>query len=214
MEISRFFLVVVAAVGAVFYLTRPASASVVDFFSAPDLGVSDNPITGAMEMIQSGVSNLAASVPDALSDPNVLAFLMLVRTGEGTADAAGYSRLFGGAQFHNYTDHPRVRVPFGSTFSTAAGAYQILQGTWDEIAAQQGLQDFSPSSQDLAAVALIKRRGALGDVIAGRFATAIKKCNKEWASLPGSPYGQPTLSLARAGTVLAQQGGTSSEVLA
>jgi len=37
-------------------------------------------------------------------------------------------------------------------------------------------------------------------VKAGRFDAAVAKCAKEWASLPGSPYGQPvkTLDQARA----------------
>ena len=63
----------------------------------------------------------------------------------------------------------------------------------------------------MAAVALIKRRGALADVIAGRFDSAIAKCNKEWASLPGSPYGQPTLTLDRAHAVLAMAGGNQTD---
>lgn len=165
-------------------------------------------------MVQSTVNNLSSRPIDAINAPMVQAFLSLIRVGEGTSDAGGYSRLFGGRQFASFANHPRVAVPFGNTFSTAAGAYQILARTWDEIAAQYGLDDFSPDNQDLAAVALIKRRGALGDVLAGRYATAIEKCNKEWASLPGSPYGQPTLTMARAGSILAGQGVSSMEVLA
>lgn len=160
------------------------------------------------DTVQSEVANMMSSVDSALQDRNVQAFLTLIRTGEGTADPLGYSRLFGGRQFAGFADHPRQRIPFGSTYSTAAGAYQILARTWDEIAAQYSLPDFSPASQDRAAVGLIKRRGALGDVLAGRFESAIAKCNREWASLPGSPYGQPTLTLAAAQTVLQQQGGT------
>lgn len=211
---TRFSALVAVTVGlglVVFY-THPARAVALDTNSAPvDTG---NGITGVVDMIQSGVTNFAASVSDSVSAPNVQAFLKLIRTGEGTTDMAGYSRLFGGAQFVSFVDHPRVAVPFGNTHSTAAGAYQILAGTWDEIAAQYGLQDFSPANQDIAAVALIKRRGALGDVLAGRFATAIAKCNREWASLPGSPYGQPTLTLARAGDILVAQGVTSAESFA
>lgn len=148
------------------------------------------------------VSNVLTPVSIAMSDPNVQAFLMLIRTGEGTADAGGYSRLFGGGSFSGFADHPRQLVTRSGLSSTAAGAYQILSRTWDEL----GLPDFSPASQDEAAVKLIKRRGALADVIAGRFVVAIAKCNKEWASLPGSPYGQPTLSLDKANQVLLAYG--------
>ncbi|WP_081636277.1 glycoside hydrolase family 104 protein [Pandoraea sp. SD6-2] len=155
----------------------------------------------------SQVGNIFTSVASAIADPNVQAFLTLIRTGEGTLGPNGYSTLFGGGTFNSFADHPNIRVTRGSLTSTAAGAYQILYGTWLEMQAAYGLTDFSPASQDIAAVGLIKRRGALADVIAGRFDAAITKCNKEWASLPGSPYGQPTLTLARAHDVLASAGG-------
>lgn len=146
------------------------------------------------------------TINDALSNANVQAFLMLVRTGEGTTGPNGYRTLYGGGLFDSFADHPRTAVRAGAWTSTAAGAYQILSRTWDEASAALGLTDFSPASQDAAAVWLIQRRGALGDVLAGRFDAAIAKCNKEWASLPGSPYGQPTLTLARAHAVLAANG--------
>lgn len=142
----------------------------------------------------------------AQQNPNVSAFLTLIRTGEGTLGANGYRTLYGGGLFDSFADHPRVKVAAGGITSTAAGAYQILSRTWDEMRAKYGLPDFSPASQDAAAVGLIRRRGALADVIAGRFDAAIRKCNREWASLPGSPYGQPTLTWDRARAVLAQQG--------
>lgn len=169
-------------------------------------GLDFSAVGGVFDTVQSEVSNMVSSVDSALQDRNVQAFLTLIRTGEGTADVLGYSRLFGGKQFQGWADHPRVKVPFGNTYSTAAGAYQILSRTWDEIARQYSLPDFSPQSQDRAAVGLIKRRGALGDVLAGRFSVAIEKCAKEWASLPGSPYGQPTLTLAKAAQVIESQG--------
>lgn len=163
-------------------------------------------LTGVLDVVNSGISNMQASVIDSVNDANVQAFLRLIRTGEGTSDAGGFTRLFGGRQFSGFVDHPRIAIPFGTTTSSAAGAYQILARTWDEMKAAYGLPDFSPESQNIAAVGLIKRRGALGDVLAGRFSVAIGKCNKEWASLPGSPYGQPTLNYATAAAVLEQNG--------
>jgi lysozyme len=160
--------------------------------------------------IGSSVSNLFTSVSSAVSDPNVQAFLAMIRRGEGTSGANGYRTLFGGGLFNDYSKHPNVAVTRGSLTSTAAGAYQILYRTWIEIAATYSLPDFSPGSQDIAAVALIKRRGALADVIAGRWQTAIAKCAKEWASLPGSPYGQPTISMDTALAVIAANGGVTA----
>ena len=49
-----------------------------------------------------------------------------------------------------------------------------------------GLPDFSPAAQDQAAIELIRSRGALEDVKAGRIVAAIDKCRNEWASLPGN----------------------------
>lgn len=152
--------------------------------------------------------------PDLINHPNVQAFSTLVRTGEGTIGDAGYRTLYGGRLFDGYADHPRIAVTASGRTSTAAGAYQILSRTWDDLA-RSGYRfpDFSPQSQDMAFLALLKRRGALADVVAGRFTTAIGKANKEWASLPGSPYGQPTLSLNQAMLVLAQAGGQSSTMV-
>lgn len=133
---------------------------------------------------------------------NLRAFLRMLRVGEGTSDADGYRRLFAGRLIDNFADHPRtpITAKLGGKpiTSTAAGAYQFLSRTWDECKAALDLSDFSPASQDVAAVFLIRRRGALADVLAGRIEEAIRRTNKEWASLPGSPYGQPTKTLAQA----------------
>lgn len=129
---------------------------------------------------------------------NVAAFLKTIRVSEGTSGDDGYSILVGGGHFYSYADHPRqlVYLPKLGINSSAAGAYQILRRTWDGVRAKLGLADFSPASQDRAAVELIRQRGALADVRAGRFAAAIEKCRKEWASLPGAGYGQRENSLA------------------
>ena len=135
----------------------------------------------------------------ALESPNVRAFLRAIRLGEGTSDANGYRRIVGGELFDSFADHPRRRVYIKryDVWSTAAGAYQFIASTWDEMRAQYDLPDFSPLSQDLAAVGLLVRRKALDDVLAGRIEQAIEKCRLEWASLPGSPYGQRTESMTR-----------------
>jgi muramidase (phage lysozyme) len=146
------------------------------------------------------------------SHPNVAAFLRVIRVGEGTNDEDGYRRLFAGALTDTFADHPRraVTAKLGGKpiTSTAAGAYQFLSRTWDECVKALGLRDFSSASQDIAGLYLIDRRKALDDVIAGRIEQAIAKCNREWASLPGSPYGQPVKTMAQAMAVYAKYGGT------
>lgn len=162
-------------------------------------------ITGGFLKI-SAMANVPRSV---LGHPNVQAMLRVIRAGEGTSDAAGYSRMFGGKQFSGFADHPRVTVKASGYTSTAAGAYQALASTWDETKRIMGLTDFSPANQDLFAVGRIAARGALDDVVAGRFDMAIKKIAREWASLPGSPYGQPTISIDRARALFASNGGAA-----
>jgi muramidase (phage lysozyme) len=142
-----------------------------------------------------------------LNNANVQAILRVIRTGEGTADVAGYRRIFGGQLFTSFDDHPRIVVSKSGYKSTAAGAYQMLASTWDETRKMMGLSDFSPASQDAAAVGRIAARGALPDVLAGRFDVAIQKIAKEWASMPGSPYGQPVITLSKAREVYAMAGG-------
>lgn len=153
-------------------------------------------------------AELRQQCADALaSSQNLKAFLRVIRAGEGTADAQGYSRHYGGAQFVGFFEHPNKAITAGQYTSTAAGAYQFLASTWAECKAALELRDFSPQSQDLAATFLIRRRGALPDAMAGRLEAAIAKCAKEWASLPGSPYGQPQRTLAQARATYIEAGG-------
>jgi muramidase (phage lysozyme) len=149
-----------------------------------------------------------------LDDPNVKAFFAVIRAGEGTSDSGGYSRHYGGTSFDSFADHPRIAITAGRWTSTAAGAYQHLARTWDECADALGLEDFSPKNQDLAALFLIDRRKALEDVLAGRIEQAIAKCNREWASLPGSPYGQPVRTMEQALATYRAHGGELATNLA
>lgn len=157
------------------------------------------------------LSRMARVTAADVTHPNVRALLAVIRRGEGTADANGYRRLFGGELFSDYRDHPRKRITktLGgkSITSTAAGAYQFLSSTWDETARAMGLSDFTPASQDLAAVGRIAARGALDDAKAGRLDAALPKVAREWASMPGSPYGQPTITTAAAWSTFTNAGG-------
>lgn len=181
------------------------------------LGTTDSVLTdasqGAAEFIDNitggilQVSNMARVDPRDLNNPNVQAMLSVIRAGEGTNSDSGYRTLFGGRLFDSFSDHPRVTVKASGYTSSAAGAYQILTSTWEETKRIMGLPDFSPRSQDLAALGRIAARGALEDTKAGRFESAVNKIAREWASLPGSPYGQPTISWAKAKSIFAMNGG-------
>lgn len=146
---------------------------------------------------------------------NLLAFSRVVRAGESNQSDEAYSLMYGGARFQSFADHPRqaFHSPWGWT--SAAGAYQAMcavpgkvkTDTWGDFIRSQGPHDFSPASQDEFFVWCVKRRHALEDIEAGRFHEALKKLNREWASLPGSPYGQPTRNTAQALAVYRAYGG-------
>lgn len=150
---------------------------------------------------------------------NVGAFLWAIRSAEGTAGPQGYRTMFGGDLFTSWADHPRTPHRFGNLWTTAAGAFQFMAvsplpgggttrvDTWDRIRARLGLPDFSPASQDAAAVELIREAGALADVQAGRFDSAVSKVRRIWASLPGAGYSQPEKSLPYLRAAYADAGG-------
>ena len=167
---------------------------------------------------------------------NIAAFLWMIRRCEGTSGPTGYQTMFTGATFdpnsptvvlsnlyvqpfvgqpnkaQGFKDHPGLAITAGvngkGLTSTAAGAYQFLTTTWAACKKQLSLPDFSPSSQDQACILLLKRRGALDDIKAGRFTQAVIKCNKEWASLPGSPYNQHPKEMSVALGFVKQGGGS------
>jgi muramidase (phage lysozyme) len=150
----------------------------------------------------------------APSDANMQAFLAMIRFSEGTANYPDpWGTYYGGAQFADKSDHPvntgemaPVTTPWGST--SAAGAYQIILSTWEDLGGKEYYGDFSDASQDQAAMDLIERRGATQDVVAGNFANAVELVAKEWASLPGSPYGQPVHTLDQVAAAYQAAGGT------
>lgn len=155
----------------------------------------------ARQAVAAAVGLAAPEPPPDQAERNLRAFLDMIATAEGTAGPNGYRTLFGGALFDGYADHPRQFATFtdraGRTQRTsAAGRYQFLSRTWDELQRALDLPDFSPASQDSAAIELIRRRGALADVKAGRVADAVAKVAPIWASLPGAGYAQPERQLS------------------
>lgn len=164
------------------------------------------------------VGNISRVDRSLVNHPNVRAMFAVIRRGEGTSGPNGYRTLYGGGLFDSFADHPNIAVTKWGRTSTAAGAYQILSrgpDVWTETKNAMGLKDFSPASQDLAALGRIAMRGVLADVLAGRLEKAIQGNGSrghglrwEWASLPGSPYGQGTISLETARSVFAAAGGS------
>ena len=196
---------------ALFLFTRPARAETVGNDTS-DLPKPDNP--GNVPLydpppLTSEDANMVEPSPYNLS-----AFLYMIRCCEhvyprdvqGGEDAAAYRTFYGGARFSDLSDHPvitgelePVRLPDDlcraaglgpGCVSTAAGAYQFIKPTWERVRQAKGarkrLVDFSPTSQDEAAVRLLDEIGATPLITQGRIGDAIKVALKTWASLPGS----------------------------
>jgi len=158
----------------------------------------------------------------AYISPNVAAFLAMLRASEGTADAANPYAVCYGKTFviADFSDHPAVLgnwkgeslANLGPAYvgevSTAAGAYQIIKPTWISLKARLNLPDFSPASQDAAAIELIRENNALDLITAGQLATAILRCRAIWASLPGGAAGQPHQTFAQLMTAYSGAGGS------
>lgn len=157
--------------------------------------------------------SLKSTVDQYKDNPNVRAFLNVIAGTEGVTGLGdnGYNAIVGGKTFEDYSQHPNAKQTLkrknaSDIVSTAAGRYQFINRTWQDIQKKLDLPDFSPASQDAAAVALIAQRGALEDVVNGDTAAAVKKLGKEWASLPTSPYDQSKVSYDKLNNLLAQNG--------
>lgn len=154
-----------------------------------------------------------AQLTEAEAGHNVPAFLDMIAHAEGVARFSkgqdGYDVIVGGGTFSGYADHPRklVNLPRYNIKSSAAGRYQFIIKTWDALAKQLKLKDFSPENQDRAAIQLIRERGALDDVKAGRFDAAVRKVANIWASMPGAGYGQREVALTDLRAVFQKAGG-------
>lgn len=147
---------------------------------------------------------------------NLDAFLTMIAVSEGTAEIGdrGYNVIVGSTPhrpilFESYADHPRRVIALRPELSSsAAGRYQILAGMYDAYKARLHLIDFSPAAQDAIATQMIRERGALPDIEAGRIPEAVERCKSIWASLPGNDYGQHQNPLAALQAAFQAAGGT------
>jgi muramidase (phage lysozyme) len=123
-----------------------------------------------------------------LADPNVAAFLKAVAEAEG----GGYDFKYGAFKgkkndpwrFSDFSTHPGPG--YGGT-TTAAGMYQINIPTWRQHGGRMGLSDFSPRTQDLMAVELLRSVGIVEKIKAGDIAGSVGPAAQKWAALPMGP---------------------------
>jgi muramidase (phage lysozyme) len=138
--------------------------------------------------------------------PQRAAILDLIAYCEGTdrnkdTKKTGYNIIYGYRYFKDFSKHPRIRVTAGRWTSSAAGRYQILDKTWDELQKQlqktgfKPFPSFEPIYQDQAALFLIDyKRKSLDFVDNSMIDQFMNKCSWEWASIPPPRYGQPVLT--------------------
>ena len=120
-----------------------------------------------------------------LQEPRIHAFLETIALYEsGGSYDVRYDGSSDGATFSDFSKHPNVAVRLSDgQKTTAAGAYQITNTTWNEVNKNLALPDFSPPSQDLAAAALLRSSGASHALISGQIGTAIKSAAVTWEAL-------------------------------
>lgn len=126
----------------------------------------------------------------------------VIKAGEGTSGDKGYTTMFTGAQFSDFSKHPELLQSGGGHRSDAAGAYQFLSTTWKPAAAKLGITDFTPASQEKVGKYLAQQRGLQADTVFTDKASFLKELDKiapEWASMPTlatgtSYYGQGGLT--------------------
>lgn len=202
-----------AAAGVAYALARSARTGPADGINWTSLPAD---VIDAAEGAIDLATEAPAEVPGMTAEANIEAFLATLKVAEGTARAPDpYRVVMGyGHTIEDLSDHPYFTgewkgAAFGNgQWSTAAGAYQIIRATWADSKRRLDLPDFGPHSQDLAAIELIRQRGALEDVKAGRFAAAVGKVRRIWASLPGAGYGQGERSLEWLAAQYSTAGGT------
>jgi muramidase (phage lysozyme) len=181
------FLLIVAVAAAVYFLGGSGSASDTVPDSPGDDGndLSAVTTTSAIDDL-TGSLGLMDNTNNNGYDANLAAFLYMLKMGESSNR---YNVIYGGQTFSDYSQHPDIRVPIPSRpgwYSTAAGAYQFIFNTWNTVAGEAGVSDFTPASQDAGAVQYLTNLGAMPYIEAGDVAGACAQINPN----PNSPIFQ------------------------
>lgn len=134
-------------------------------------------------------------------------FLSALALGETGGSANAATEGYGGVDLSNAaTDKYGFPLqPSGSNVSSAAGTYQFLHGTYDSVAGELGLTDFSQSSQNEAAwyeaekTYAAKTGGSLYDALkAGNYTSVQNALGSVWPSVFGNGAAQGGLAASLA----------------
>jgi muramidase (phage lysozyme) len=139
-------------------------------------------------MMNRRMTNRVAENEALLAHPNVAAFLKAIAAAEGGGYDFRYGALKGRSndrwRFTDTSTHPGPGID-GKT--TAAGMYQITRPTWQHHGGKLGLTDFSPRTQDLIAVEILRSLGVIEAIKEGEIAEVMPKVARTWAALPKGP---------------------------
>jgi RHS repeat-associated protein len=144
------------------------------------------------------LNSMSSSIGMNKEELNMRAMLTTMKAHEGGKGMSGYTTWTGGEMFTDTKDHPGAN----SEGNTAAGAFQILKGSWEDkytgakFRAKYNITDFSPESQEKFTVATIKEKASVKAydlVTSGDFEGAMGKMANEWRFLPG-PLTQSSLT--------------------
>jgi muramidase (phage lysozyme) len=151
-----------------------------------------------------------------LEDPNIRAFLKAIADAEGGDYDFRYGAVKGKKndrwRFTDFSTHPGAGQ---GGITTAAGMYQINKVTWqDHGERRMGLIDFSPETQDLIAVSMLRGLGVIEQIKAGDIEAGVARASKQWAALPqgrgkAGRHNQPHVTFERFEAEYKKAGGTS-----
>ncbi|MGK5022898.1 paar repeat-containing protein [Janthinobacterium sp. LB2P10] len=151
-----------------------------------------------------------------LKNVNVRAFLQAIADAEG----GGYDFKYGAVKgkrtdpwrFTDYSTHPG---PGYGGITTAAGMYQINKATWqDHGERRMGITDFTPETQDLIAVSMLRGLGVIDKIMGGDIEAGVSQASRQWAALPmgrhqASRHNQPYVKFERFEATYIAAGGTT-----
>lgn len=127
-----------------------------------------------------------------LRNPLIASMLDTIAQAEGTH--GNYNQIVGersgSGTITDFSAHPgamRSMTINGKRRNTsAAGRYQFTGATYRGMSNATGMSDFSPHSQDINAIELLRQTGAVEKLLAGDLRGAITAAGSMWEGLPGA----------------------------
>ena len=151
----------------------------------------------------------------------VRAFLDVIAWAEtGSMGNASYTVIVfkGGNRIKNFSTHPFVgggwkanqncafiRRAGKRVCSSASGRYQIMDFNYRSLTQKGIIRDFTPASQDKAAIYYLQQKRVVKDIAFGSFEKAACKVGGHWASFPCNNYRQPQKKMQQLRTVFDRQ---------